>query len=515
MGPQTICVARRHNEKRLKTGVFLYDRLQVTEAKTISFDGWTLARASGELSRDGKTLRLPQQPLRVLIELLDHAGEVVTRERLVEVLWPKGVVDFDNSLNAVVRKLRAVLGDDSETPRFIETLPRIGYRFVGKVDAQTVAIPDARPAAVPLAEMRRVKRRHIAALILAAVAGVAALAWWSRTPKSELDPATADIAKPDAHRTTNQRAYELYLNGKFHRSRRDINGTPLAVESFNAALKEDPYFADAWAALSETYAGTGISQNVPIDEAMKQARNAALRAIELDPRLAAGHAALGAVFMHYDMDYTAAEKELLAARAADDGYARAWHSLGLLRGYQGRTEEAFEYVGRARELEPTAPLYAVNYANLLYQTRRYGEAIPYLRALIAAQPRFDQARGILIRALVESGDVKAALEQLPLRYASAQVFSDDGLVYARAGRRDEAVREIERLKRRASEGYAMSYELAILYTALGQLDDACAALRRAREDHSQTLGWMKLDPRMDPLRKQPCFSEVERKLYRE
>ena len=64
-----------------------------------------------------------------------HPGEVVTRERLVQVLWPKGVVDFDNSLNAVVRKLRAVLGDDSETPRYIETLPRIGYRFVGKMEA--------------------------------------------------------------------------------------------------------------------------------------------------------------------------------------------------------------------------------------------------------------------------------------------------------------------------------------------------------------------------------------------
>ena len=63
-----------------------------------------------------------------------HPGEVVTRERLVEVLWPKGVVDFDSSLNAVVRKLRVVLGDDSETPRYIETLPRIGYRFIGKIE---------------------------------------------------------------------------------------------------------------------------------------------------------------------------------------------------------------------------------------------------------------------------------------------------------------------------------------------------------------------------------------------
>ena len=114
----------------------------MTDATEFHFDGWTLRTRSGELVRDGNTQRLPQQPLRVLIELLAHPGEVVTRERLVQVLWPKGVVDFDNSLNVVVRKLRVALKDDSETPRYIETLPRIGYRFIG-----TVA-----PAALPQAE---------------------------------------------------------------------------------------------------------------------------------------------------------------------------------------------------------------------------------------------------------------------------------------------------------------------------------------------------------------------------
>ena len=99
----------------------------MTDATEINFDGWTVRPSSGELLRDGRTQRLPQQPLRVLLELVDHPGEVVTRERLVQLLWPKGVVDFDNNLNSIVRKLRVALDDDSETPRYIETLPRIGY----------------------------------------------------------------------------------------------------------------------------------------------------------------------------------------------------------------------------------------------------------------------------------------------------------------------------------------------------------------------------------------------------
>ncbi|HWN48163.1 MAG TPA: winged helix-turn-helix domain-containing protein, partial [Steroidobacteraceae bacterium] len=121
----------------------------MTETAEFHFDGWTLRTRSGELARDGNVQRLPQQPLRVLVELLSHPGEVVTRERLVEVLWPKGVVDFDNSLNAVIRKLRSTLGDDSETPRYIETLPRIGYRFVGKLVAPAASPASSLPVTAP------------------------------------------------------------------------------------------------------------------------------------------------------------------------------------------------------------------------------------------------------------------------------------------------------------------------------------------------------------------------------
>jgi tetratricopeptide (TPR) repeat protein len=121
----------------------------------------------------------------------------------------------------------------------------------------------------------------------------------------------------------------------------------------------------------------------------------------------------------------------------------------------------------------------------------------------------------MIRSLVEMKDIKAALEQLPLRYAEIPLLSDAGLVYAHAGRREDAVRQLERLERRRHEGYGMSYEIAIVHAALGQIDEACAALRRARHDHSQTLGWLRSDPRMDPLRKEPCYAEVTRRLFKE
>jgi tetratricopeptide (TPR) repeat protein len=248
---------------------------------------------------------------------------------------------------------------------------------------------------------------------------------------------------------------------------------------------------------------------------MEQARSAALRAIELDPKVAAGHSALGTVLMYYDFDYAAAEKQFVAARAADERYARLWYGYGLLRAFQGRTDEALDYIGRARELEPMTLLYTSGYANLLYYTGKYAEAIEYVRPVLASQPRFDQLRTVLIRALLETGDIKGALEQLPLRYSEMPMLSDDGLAYARAGRREDAVRQLERLERHQREGYGVSYEMAIIHVALGQMDEACAALRGALTDHSPTLNWLRLDPRMESVRKASCYLEVQRRLYKE
>jgi tetratricopeptide (TPR) repeat protein len=359
-----------------------------------------------------------------------------------------------------------------------------------------------------------VKRRHVIAVALAIAAGIGGLVWWLRGPRAPIIAPEVEARETEPRRTSSQRAYELYLNGKFHRSRRDIAGSELAIQSFEDALKEDPYFVDAWAALSETYVGAGINQQMPVTDAMEKGRTAALRAIELDTNSAAGHSALAVIAMNYDLDYAKAEKDFVAARDIDESYARMWHGFGLLRAYQGRVEEAFQYFGRARELESTQLLYTGSYGSLLYHTRQYAEAIAHARSLLASQPRFDGMRHLLIRALVASGDVKGAIEQLPLRFSEVPFTSEDGLVYAHAGRRDEALAQIERLERRAREGFGMSYEIAVIHAALGDKEKGCAALLRSLTDHSQWIGWMKLDPRMDPLRDQPCFAEAQEKLQK-
>ena len=123
--------------------------------QTIRFDGWVLHPDVGELIRGEEKIRLQDQPLQVLNEMLEHPGKLVTREQLIARLWPKGVVDYDTGINSAVRKLRVALQDTGDTPRYIETVPRKGYRFIGQIDAKIARPGNARPGNARSGNARR------------------------------------------------------------------------------------------------------------------------------------------------------------------------------------------------------------------------------------------------------------------------------------------------------------------------------------------------------------------------
>src|SRR4051812_42757985 len=161
------------------------------------------------MSRGDRSARLPQQPLRILLELAEHAGEIVTREQLVKVLWPAGIVDFDNGLNVAVRKLRVALDDVGDVPRYIETLPRVGYRFMGKRGAAAEADTPMRA---------RAGSRFTLVVSIAALAIALGLGWWLGAGGSIAN----DPARGQPRHVPSVRAQELYLEGLSLRSRRDI-----------------------------------------------------------------------------------------------------------------------------------------------------------------------------------------------------------------------------------------------------------------------------------------------------
>ena len=188
----------------------------------MEFDGWTVDRVSGEISRGGRAARLPQQPLRILIELFDHAGAVVTRDQLVKVLWPAGIVDFDNGLNVAMRKLRVALDDVGDTPRYIETLPRVGYRFIGKPGVTAASVQPTESSAIAA------RARIALALTLVALAAGVGLSWWLWS------------GRDTSRHVPSERAQELYLDGLQLRSRRDIDTTTSRSRSSRRRCRRIP-----------------------------------------------------------------------------------------------------------------------------------------------------------------------------------------------------------------------------------------------------------------------------------
>jgi tetratricopeptide (TPR) repeat protein len=272
-------------------------------------------------------------------------------------------------------------------------------------------------------------------------------------------------------------------------------------------------FTSAWAALGGVVSGAVIRQMIPPAEGVRRARAAGLKAVELDPNLVEGHNLLGQIYMDWDKDFAAAKRELDVSRALNPKSARYWHFLGMWLGQQGQVEEALDAVRRARELEPMTPLYSGNYAVLLYVARRYDELIAFSRPLVEANPNFDQARAMLARGLMATGNLEGALAQLQARLVAGIGQADLGVLYAKMGRREDALLEIKNLEARGREGYGVAFDLALIHVALGELDQGCELLMRAITDYSVLVNWMRLDPRLDPLRGRQCFATAEQRLY--
>src|SRR6266853_4911726 len=120
-------------------------------SQPVRFDVFEVDLRAGELRKHGIKIRLQEQPFLILQTLLETRGQIVTREELQKRIWPGDTfVDFDHGLHAAVNRLRQALGDSADNPRFIETLARRGYRFIGPVDVRLPAVPERKPTSIKM-----------------------------------------------------------------------------------------------------------------------------------------------------------------------------------------------------------------------------------------------------------------------------------------------------------------------------------------------------------------------------
>jgi len=320
-----------------------------------------------------------------------------------------------------------------------------------------------------------------------------------------------------ARRTqVNPEAYYLYLEGRYHWNNRNLaKGT----EYFQRAIERDPGFALGYAGLANSYVMLGSTpyDALPPKEAMPKAKAAALKALELDERLAEAHTALAHTLLYYDWDWAGAEREFQRAVELNPSYAtaRQWYAEYLW--VRGRPEESLAQIQLALERDPSSQL--VTHFELgrhYYLSREYGQAIARFREWVEMDPGFFLGHFDLGLAYAQAGQPEEAIaafrRAMELSGRSPLCLAGLGYAYARAGRADEARQVLAELDVLSKRRYVSALYRTAIYTALGEKDQAFAWLERAVEERSTYVVQVNVEPVFDPLRSDPRFRQLLRRM---
>jgi eukaryotic-like serine/threonine-protein kinase len=314
--------------------------------------------------------------------------------------------------------------------------------------------------------------------------------------------------------TENPEAYQLYLKGRFSADKSTKEGYEKALDYFRQAIALDSNYAQAYAGISAVIALADDVDGAPRD-IMPKAKEAALKAVELDDTLPEGHVELGTVYLTYDFDWPAAEREFRRGVELSPNYARAHELLGWFLVLMGRTEEGLDHNRRAVALDPVSLEITGSLGWDLYFARHYDDAVVEFRKAFDLEPEFGFGYSFLGQVYAQQGRFAEAI-------AAQQKAQEGGLVspaaelardYALTSRAAEARQALADLRAGAKRQYVPKYMIAIVYAALGDKDQAVAQLEQAYQDRSQWMAFLKVDPEMDSLRSEPRFQDLMRRLH--
>ena len=326
------------------------------------------------------------------------------------------------------------------------------------------------------------------------------------------------VASPAQVRASNERtvqtdAYEAYLKGRFFWNKRSLQSLQQAVKYFQQAIALDPTYARAYAGLAESYAIMGYMVS-PSNEQAQKGRAAARRAIELDDQLPEAHTALGFIAENHDWDWQTAEKEYQRAIQLNPSYATGHQLYAECLALQGRFDEAFPEIERARQLDPLSLIIATDNGAILFFSHQYDRAIEQFRAVLEMDPNFPRAH-MVITAYVQKGlfdDALADAEGLHRREASSWSWGALAYIYGRSGQRAKAKFALQQLERVSRSQVVDPISFATAYIGIGDKEKALVWLQRAYQWHSSSLTALKVDPTYDPLRNDPRFQALVRRV---
>src|SRR5947208_1204708 len=315
--------------------------------------------------------------------------------------------------------------------------------------------------------------------------------------------------------TVNPEAYELYLKGRFFWNKRTGTDLRKAIDYFNQAIAKDPNYALAYVGLADSYLLLSSYAAVSPAESLPPARSALKKALELDDSLAEAHASFG-LLTTLELDLHRALDELKRAVELKPNYATAHHWLALAHLTLAQFDSAISEAKRAIELDPLSLVINADTSWIYFSARRYDEAEAQVRKTLEIGPQFFlahyywgeilQFKGRLSEAIAE---FQKAFELNNDHYSLAML----GQAYARNGQKDEAQKILARLNEEAKSHYVAPYALALVQIGLGDKDRAIEELDHAyREQETNYLFGIKVDPMLDDLRGDPRFEALVRRV---
>lgn len=560
--------------------------------------------------RENKVVPITPKLFDILLLLVENSGSLITKETLLEKIWPNAFVEEAN-LSVNVASLRKTLGNDHQ---YIETVPKGGYRFVAAVRRlqpnENISSPPAaklakeklannvetagqlkslailpfdngseNPAAEYLSEgltesiinnlsqlsalrvvarnsVFRYKNSKLSASAIARHLGVHLVVsgrilqladriiirtelvdmsserqLWGGQFHRRLSDVLAvqqeiseEVSKAlefqltreernrlTKHYTDNSEAYHLYLKGRYHWNKFNQVGLRTAVEFFVQAIDIDPTYALAYAGLADCYYRMS-NVYAPSSEAMPKAKASAIKALDIDPNLSEGHAALGLAKLFYELDWPGAESAFRRAIEINPQYSTAHQRLGLYFSLLTRFEDAAREYELARQIDPLSQHLAYGLALMFFLARDYERALSEVQTTLEMDSNYVPTLYLLGRTYEQLGKIDQAVEVfekiLALNDSAPTFLAALGHVHAISGKKHEAKRILEQLRERARHSYVSSYCFAVIHLALGDRDEALSCLERAFEERSEMMTWLKIDPHLDEIRSYPRFREL-------